>query len=302
MPDQKPTQPSAVKEPDGSVHIELDAPAGSITTQPVGAPAGPADPQTNPPQSSDLGQVPPPPIPPPADQMARQIQQAAEKELAAKQTTQEALQSVKQSEETAKGSQEELKSDIGQAQQQLGQAEQQIQEAQSKQQAAKQQVSQAEQNNGLTIAGYKPADLAQALVKPPEPASPPSGPRLDPVTQQQIKSDSEQVQRQVQQTQQQIKEADKQVSKAQQSAEEAEKSHESIIEKITSLIQELTSGQSSDPMSPKPYSAFMILGAVCLILALLILMVADGFIWILLAVVAAVELGIGVLIKKQSQG
>jgi hypothetical protein len=74
MPDQKPTQPSAVKEPDGSVRIELDAPAGSITTQPVDATAGPTDPQASPPQSSDLGQTPAPPVPPPADQMARQIQ------------------------------------------------------------------------------------------------------------------------------------------------------------------------------------------------------------------------------------
>ena len=195
-----------------------------------------------------------------------------------------------------------MKAHTDQAQQQVGQAEQQIKEAEAKQQQAQQQLSQAEQNNGFTVAGYKPADLAQALVKPPEPAAQSSSPQLDPSTQQRIKSGNQQIQKQVEQTQKQIKKADKQISKSQQGAEKAEKGHESIIEKITGLIQQLTSGQTSDPMSPKPYSAFMILGAVCLVLAVLTLIAVNSPIWILIAVVAAVELGVGVLIKKQGQG
>lgn len=307
MSDDKTSTSAVVKEDDGFVRIKLDAPVGSVISQPIQDSNQPDDYQI---------QAAAPPVPPPfmlpldidvpqvATNMAKQIEQVSREEQQAKQATQQALESVKRSEEEAARMQLKLKEQVEHAQKQVEKAKKQIQEAQSKQQETqkKLQENSSSSTDFFSIAGYKPGEIAQAFTKPPQQVSsvsPPS-PVLDKKTEQQIKEQSQKIQQQVKATKAQIKQADKQIATAQKNAQHTEKKQTSMINKIAQTIKKMTDGEPDGRPDTKPHSAFMILGSVFMVMALLTLVIAKSFVWLLIAVVAIVQLGMGTILKRQN--
>lgn len=313
MPDEDTPQPSAFKDSKGFVHVEVDAPVGNSITQPISDqastppsldPAAASPPLTAVPQQQasapDAQAI---AAQPEVQELSQQIQEAQSKEQSAKHETQDALKEVKHTQEQAKTMQQELEQKSAAAKQRVSQAKQEIQQANQQQQEANSKLKELQKQNDtpLTIAGYKPADLAQALAKPPEPAPPPLN-LPSPISeemQQQIHEEAKKTEQQVKQTQQQIKQADQQIEIAQQYAQKTVKRQAGILQKIAGIIQELASPQSQSDQ--QPYKIFLILGIGLLVLAVVMLPLASPLIGILIAVSAIVQIGMGTILKRMSQ-
>lgn len=320
MPDKNQPQAVASQDHNGYVHLEIDAPAGSVVTQPIASqsdnPPPPVPPPMFPPafDPATMQQTQPQPSnpssssdsseqPPEAQTITEKMQQAKSKEQSAKQQTETALEEVKKVEEQAKSTQEELKQRVQSAKQKVSQAQTEIEQAQKQQQEGKNKLKELQQNSSTSIAGYKPLDLVQALGKPPQPdySQEMSSPSLDKETQKEIQNEIKSTEQQVKETQKQVSEANKQIEKADKQAKQSLQQHVSILDKVTSLIQKLTGDEEDSQSSEQPpHKAFLIMGIGLLALALITIPFASPFIWMLIAIAAFVQIGMGTMLKRKS--
>jgi hypothetical protein len=198
--------------------------------------------------------------------------------------------------------QQRLQQQVEQTQQKIDTAQQQIERAQQQQQRSQQKLQEIKSQSGpVTIAGYEPADLIQAPVKPPQPVNRPvSNHTVDEQTQQRLEQRSRQAEEAVKQTKKQLEAADKQVSRARQAAQKTQTQYAEITRKITAIVQGLA-GNQQDSSEPQTYKPFTILGAVFLVLAVVILIFARTSLWVLVALAAVVQLGMGFMLRTRSQ-
>jgi DNA repair exonuclease SbcCD ATPase subunit len=253
----------------------------------------------------------PPPFPLPANNPAidddgpivlhrakQQLTEVKNMQEAAKQQAEATLESVKQSEEKAKAAADKLHKQVKDAKQGIDQAQQRIHAAEQQHQESRQQLEKLQADSGsLNIAGYKPTDLAKALVEPPQPSTESEKPKIDKQTQKQIQQELKQTEEQVNDTRKQLEQAHKQVDQVEQVAKQAKQRHAGIIDRLTQLLNGL-SGESGRT-SHKPYMAFLILGGSLLVIAFITLLFASPYIWVILALAALVQISMGTLIKNR---
>jgi predicted RND superfamily exporter protein len=125
-------------------------------------------------------------------------------------------------------------------------------------------------------------------------------PTVDEQTQQRLEQRSRQAEEAVKQTKKQLEAADKQVSRARQAAQKTQTQYAEITRKITAIVQGLA-GNQQDSSEPQTYKPFTILGAVFLVLAVVILIFARTSLWVLVALAAVVQLGMGFMLRTRSQ-
>lgn len=143
----------------------------------------------------------------------RQLEEARNKQSTAKEQAAMAIEEVKEAEQKAMKAQEQLQDQLKEAQQKVEHANRTIATAEKKHQESERQFQQVQQASGgansVTVAGYKPTDLLEALVKPPQAADPsqPTGPTLDKNARQQVSQAVGQTAQEVQHTKQHVEQA-----------------------------------------------------------------------------------------------
>ncbi len=181
------------------------------------------------------------------------------------------------------------------AEETLQAAQQQLEEAKKQEQKAETELKQLKgEQEGKTVAGYKPADLLTALSKPPEPANNQSS--VDPELMKQIEEQAKTAKEQVAETEKQIKEVEKQAPKTTSTA----KPSEGLKDKFSSMISSLQDQESSSS-SPKPHQAFLLAGVVFLIVAFFGMLFNKSMLVTFILLIAIAEILLGVVLKKKSQ-
>jgi len=293
MPEQNTQQPPVKPDANGYVHVELGAPSGSTVTQPLNSSS-----QFDPTPAVTISPVQPDSQ---TSQLTQPIDEALQKKQTAEQLTTDALNQVKEHEEKAKAAQEQLQKQVEQAKQKMEIAQKELQEAQAKQQDSKKQLE--SQNGGATtVAGYKPADLLRVLSKPPQPDYQPPPSPVDKQTQEQNKQIVQDAEKQLKESHKQITEASQQIEQAHKSTQKTQKEEGSILQKITALIKG-PSEKDENQSEPKKlsYKAFMILGGVILLLALVTFIFTKSLLAIVIAFAAIIQLGMSQVLKDKMQ-
>lgn len=327
------TQPAAAAKLDstGHVNIRLDAPVGTIITQPIDNQASKIQPHvqqhlptsslatigqdnrtdidlqpnTKDRQNSAVASAPSSDViqPPELIEALEATQVVQSKQQIAKQKAQEAIKQVKELEQKATSLKEGLQQEVQDTHEKLADAQKHIQAVEEKDKESQKIVKELkEKSSDERIAGFKPVELVKALGKPPKPEfAPQSHLKIDAEEQAKLGKKAHAVHQEVEQTKdhiEKVEKAQKEIDEIGKTTQKPSAQNSSIVEKVSSVAKSISAPNTE--LKHTPYRAFLLLGALFVALALLTLVLTQSLLWVVLAVVAIAQLAYGEKLKNQS--